>query len=34
MQRIYSNLKHHEINMDEDFVVSNIIDKLPYLGGY
>ena len=30
MQRIYSNLKHHNIKMDEVFVVSSIIDKLPY----
>ena len=30
MQCIYSNLKHHKINMDEVFVVSNIINKLPY----
>ena len=30
MQNIYSNLKHFKINMDEMFVVSSIIDKLPY----
>ena len=30
MQHIYSNLQHHYINMDEVFVVSSIIDKLPY----
>ena len=31
MQCIYSNLKHHKFNKDEVFVVSSIIDKLPYL---
>ncbi|XP_021719995.1 uncharacterized protein LOC110687676 [Chenopodium quinoa] len=29
IQRIYSNLKQHGINVDELFVVSSIIDKLP-----
>ena len=30
MQRKYSNFKHHNINMDEVFVVTSINDKLPY----
>ncbi|XP_021769707.1 uncharacterized protein LOC110733948 [Chenopodium quinoa] len=29
IQRIYGNLKQHGINVDELFVVSSIIDKLP-----
>ena len=29
IQRMYDNLKRHDINMDELFVVSSIIDKLP-----
>ncbi|XP_057518767.1 uncharacterized protein LOC130799628 [Amaranthus tricolor] len=29
IQRLYDNLKRHDINMDELFVVSSIIDKLP-----
>ena len=29
IQKLYDNLKRHDINMDELFVVSSIIHKLP-----
>lgn len=30
IQRIYSNLKHHQIKMDEVIIVSSIMYKLPH----
>ena len=34
IQRMYDNLKQHSIKMDELFVVSSIIDKIPHTWKY